>query len=45
MKLFEQAQYARTKEDWVKLLPWNIFKNQSNIPVKNQFMIAGHRSN
>ena len=45
MKLFEQAPFARTKEDWVKLLPWNIFKNQSNIPVKNQFMIAGHRLN
>jgi transposase len=25
--LFEKAPYASTKEDWEKLLPWNIFQN------------------
>jgi len=25
--LFEKAPYASSREDWVKLLPWNIFKN------------------
>ena len=32
MKLFEEAPYASTKEDWEKLLPWNLFKNSFKPP-------------
>jgi transposase len=32
MALFEKAPYAKSKEDWEKLLPWNIFQKNLKIP-------------
>ena len=45
MELFERAPYASSSEDWEKLLPWNIFEKQSNLPVKKEFLTASHRLN